>query len=408
MRNIFLLEIRRSSLLLWIALLSLAVIAALFRRVDLWADVWPRASAEVAMVAGYLEWPVVAALGAWSAQRVHRSATDAQFTAARPAWQVAAVQFAALWCLALVPLALALLVGIAVAWGSPGFVWPAYPLSAVAAITVAAGLGFAAGLRWRSRLTALAVAVVFLVLMGLREFSEIFSFVPLSGPPHLTVAAAALATRCLMALLVVVLAVSLRGGGRARAIRATAAVAVPLSLLAVWAAGPLQIERAQPSHAACARPDSDPAPEVCVWPENRSHLAVATEAVGRLVEASMGTVPIPRRVVDVGLACGNGGSCLTFTATGDRGRVVGEMAFWLVPLADCEDPATTERFRANVMLETWLESRALHVAKSAGLGPQEIRDQDRAEVDGVLAQPAQSQRQWARRQARTAWSCDER
>ncbi|GAA1014298.1 hypothetical protein Aple_041340 [Acrocarpospora pleiomorpha] len=412
MTRTLLIEIRRSPFLWLVVPASLLSLVILFREVESWQNVWPEASVRVIAAATQLPAVAIAAVAAWSAQRIHRaSASQLVQTSTRPGWQITIVHLSVSLGYALIPLAVAALASYLIVHdkAAPGGLWLSYMLLGIAAVVTVVGLGHSIGSAISNRLAA--------PLAGFASFFPLFIvsiLVPFFGEANKAVSPVALAARLLLAGACVALALAfgpVSSPRRSYGGRITACVAVAVSVLFLLVAGPIQQPRQPVLASACQRVA---ATDVCLWPENAARLTEATNATKNVIGLTQRVIRFPQVVADEGLVAESGGSVLQIpvvagaTYESYRSLLIFQLT-WQI-LADC-GPSETEahgrpRMQARAKLDTWLSSAALGRMQDQEWDSVSLTEAGRNEVRQTLGLPQAAQEEWARKQIAVMGRCN--
>ncbi|MBO0652865.1 hypothetical protein J1792_08710 [Streptomyces triculaminicus] len=310
--KLYWIELRRSPLRLWFPLLVGVDLAALFGRSTWWIGEWPQASVQAQIPAFYFA-PLLAAAAAWAAGRVDRHNVHAQLdAAAHPRWRSELVQLSATLTYGLGAYAAGVIAAVIVTLpkAGPGFLWPSYIFLGVSLLITYAGIGHLIGHWLRSPFTGPLISglggLVLISWMGSPKRLGLFA---LSGDPFKEISQNALMARALMAMALVIAAVSLRrksplSVGRVWNLSAhrgrTLVVGVLLcgSILGLSMAGPVQVARSAPSQPLCTKGT----PRICLWPEDRKYLPEAEGMVKRINRLPRRLFTIPSEFQERGLS----------------------------------------------------------------------------------------------------------
>jgi hypothetical protein len=400
-------ELRRSPMRWWLPVLIAVDLAVLLLRPLTWIGVWPQASAAAQLPTFYFGLALAPA-AAWSAGRTARAEADELLLQMpRPAWQREAVHLVAVWLYGL----LAYLVGILVAAGvslgraGPGFLWPSYLLLGLSMITLCAGIGHLAGRLFRSRFVAPLVAVPVVFLNVALRLGPDHVFYVLSGAVQLGLSAWAVATRLAVAVAVAALAVTViplaeRNDARRTPRRyvpsATAFAATVAAVVALASGGALRHTRPAPADPLC----SAGTPRVCVWPDDRKYLPIASAMAHRLAELPPGLVDVPTTFYELGLRP-EAESNTDFNTIFDTWSIAQNMALTVsaatMPTTNCSvAEADQEQYFAAVFeFDQWLSERAFGGPQPSYIhgGPPGI---DEATIHHLTTEPESRQTDWIR------------
>ncbi|MBB5075395.1 hypothetical protein [Nonomuraea endophytica] len=404
-------ELRRSPFL-WVVLpISALAIAVLLRERETWHAVWPEASVQVIAAATQLPGVAVAAVAAWAAQRVHRTGTaDLLNGAARPRWQIEAVQlFSSLVFSWIVLAVVSLIAGFVTArMAPPGSLWPSYLLLGFAATIIVTALGHAVGSTVNSRLAP--------PVAGFLSFFPLFVMsllVPYFGEANKEVSPAALAARVAFAITCVFAALFVSARtvvGRRPAWRPLMATgSAGLAVLAVVALGPPQQARAPAEDPVCGLVERT---RVCLWPENAARLPGALQATKALIDTTRHVFPYPDVVAEEGLAIAGGSTVFVGVVAGSTGEAFGSLQSFRLTwalLKDCgaeeSEVAGRRRIEARAKLDTWISSSHLGRLQDAYWDSIALTSAGRQEVGSTLKLARAEQVQWARRQITIMGAC---
>ncbi|RBQ12881.1 hypothetical protein DQE82_03725 [Micromonospora sp. LHW51205] len=410
MTKIFFIEMRRSPLRWWLPFLVLVDVSMLFSRSTEWIGVWPQTSAAAQLPVFYFA-IILAAGAAWASGRVYRSeTTENMAAAASPPWRREAIQLATTVVYGLMPFLVGTVVAaVTTAIGdSPrGFLWPGYLVLATVLIVCTCALGHLLGRTIQSKIAAplIGPVVVFMIVgFGVLPFLEL---AVLSGAPQFKVELAPMLARLALAAALVGAALSAGGTAAGRswswfgrgyqfqhAAYLASAGAVVLSLVLIYVAGPLRSARPAPEEPLC----SDSTPKVCVWPEQRVHLARMVPVAERLGALSAVLV-VPGTFYEEGLRGPLGSNSDFALVLGDWAATRGMVSTSLndtfgVPACEPMNDLDLQRnAEAFTILKEWI------VARVYGPKPSDIHggfEYDEEELTRVLASSESQQVDWAR------------
>lgn len=416
MVKIYVIELRRSPLLLALPLLVVIDILVLFGRSRHWIGVWPEASAAAQVVTLFLG-PALAAVSAWQAGRGSRAGMpEVVLAAARPSWHAEAARFAATLTLGCAAYVIGCLTAAAISFrdAGPGFLWPSYLLLGLASLTIFAAVGHLAGRVWPSAAFTPAVCALggFVAYVGVGKG---YGFYVLSGGPNYAVDSGVLTQRLLLALALSGVAIFFNRVPKAhrhttsftpvgtRALMATSTLAAVALLPLAALSGPIRIDRP----ATAVEPLCDRAGEkgarVCVWPEHRKYLPELTVMADRLARVPQDWIKQPSTFYEFGLRP---------TRLGDPGFDVAEghvrpaaisMAAQVSALSmgQCTPPENAQRaWEASNRLDLWLEYRAMGKdpkVADEGLNMVGVSREQQAAGEAVALSEAE-QEKWAAKQ----------
>ncbi|MGW2893125.1 DUF7224 domain-containing protein [Streptomyces sp. NPDC001212] len=419
MVRIYLIELRRSPLLIALPLMIVIDLLVLFGRSRYWIGVWSEASAASQVTTLFLG-PVLAAVSAWQAGRSSRSEMPAFLLAsARQAWYAEAARLAATLTLGLgaygVGCVIAAIASLPEAGG--GFLWPSYLLVGVATLTMYAAVGHLIGRIWPSPaftpvVCALGGFILFLVV------GQAYGLFVLSGAPDTIVRHDAVAARLFLASVLLVIAVVAPVGRRFRNSGETSFYPIPLGVRCVFAfslplcfiafagllfAGPLREARsATANNMLCDRVSVD-TPRVCVWRDHGKYLPSLTRMAERLDQIPQEWIKVPPIFYESGLRP---------TPLGDRGFEIAEghvraaaiamasqVSMESLGMGQCLPPETASRaWRAVDRIDLWLEYRAMGESPTkadAGLHMEGMSDAKQAAAR-IVAASESDQQQWVK------------
>lgn len=326
-------ELRRCPVRWWFpGFLGVDIFILLFRS-RAWIGVWPQASAAAQLPTFYFGMALAAA-AAWSAGRITRAeAEELMLQMPRSFWRREALALSAVWLYGLAAYILGVVVAAVLSFRSagPGFLWPSYLLLGVSMITLCSGVGHLVGRNLRSSFMAPLVAVVVVFLITSQKYGEDHIFYVLTGSVQLGVSMWAVAVRLAVALAVALLAVTIVPWSERADARRTprryvpsvvAVVVLVTATIALGAGGSLRYRRPAPAPALC----SSSAPRVCVWPENRKYLPVASGFAQRIASLPPGLMQMPDGFYEQGLRSGPG-SDSDFNTVLDSWGIAQNMAF---------------------------------------------------------------------------------
>ncbi|WP_436760851.1 hypothetical protein [Streptosporangium sp. V21-05] len=412
--RIFWIELRRSPFL-WVFIpMGILALVVLLRERASWESVWPEASVQVIVAATQLPGVAIAAVAAWSAQRVHRgNAEDLLDTAARPRWQIEAMHLLSTLTYAWIPLAGSSVVAVFVTSqvAPPGFLWTSYLALGVVAVLISAALGHALGSVVKNRLAAPVAA--FLSFFPLFIMSLL---VPYFGEANKEVSPLALTVRLTFALACVAAALTL--GAQAawrrhvawKRLASGAAVAVTAAALIV--VGPSQHNREPPGNPACGKVVDT---QVCLWPENAARLPDAIQATSEVITATKGVLSFPGLVSEEGLGIATSDSQIEIsvlpgiTREAFRSLQIFRLTWTLV--ANCgayeSERDGRPRIQARAKMDTWLGSVMLGRLQDAEWDSFALTPSSRKEVEVTLNLPRYRQEEWARKQVLVMGICND-
>lgn len=409
-------ELRRSPLRWWLPILIAADLAVLYGRGRWWIGVWPQASVAAQIPAFYFG-PLFSALAAWSVNRASRRGLDEQLDgAARPRWHAESVQLAATLTYGVGTYLVGAAAAAIVSSGSagPGFLWPSYILIGATTVAASAAIGHAVG-RWsRSRFVApMFCALACFVLLG--SLGDALGLIVLTGPPNAAVASWPLATRVLLGIAALGVAVAVPGRntrgrsdgrgsyGRGPTYAAVSAVVVfGACVVGYRSAGALQVDRPAPAEALCTQTT----PSACLWPEDRKYLTPMAAMMTRVDQLPGGIFTIPPRFYELGLRSDKYKYIDFFISEGSLWDVATDIAIQIVDATfpnQCDGAntaANSKRFHAEYELGTWIESQMTGAPQPSSVhgGPPGV---DVQAVGRLIYAPAATQLTWVQQHLAT-------
>ncbi|MGN9811990.1 hypothetical protein ACTMSW_21855 [Micromonospora sp. BQ11] len=409
----YFLELRNSPLKWWFAVFVIMDLVAVFGRSRYWIGVWPQASAAVQVPSLFFA-PVLAAAAAWAAGRSHRNQLQDQLrVAAIPSWRIDAVQLAASVTFGIAAYAVGALAAAAVSLNEagPGFLWPGYVLLGASVIVASAAIGHLVGALSRSSLATPAICGLglFVALGTTGRRAELFV---LSGSPNERVAAVPLLARLVVSLGLVAMAILIPSLVRTPRFSAKSAVSFCLPALIATAAmalgvvgtansGRLVVDRAAPQAFVCTNTH----PKVCLWPEDRKYLPLATTMMERLNAIPAGILQLPEAFYEYGLRDRHKYSSDFLIAEGHPwsmssgiASAIHEMTFppYCQAINEVEED---RRLAARFDVGQWLESRLNGEGQPASVGGGRP-GVDRQAIEELLKQPEEVQAEWVRQRVK--------
>lgn len=396
------LETRRTPLR-WAVFPLFAVMLLLLLPRTTWAWAWTTASSKPVMTTTFVG-PMIAAGAAWAAasrtdRRGFRAWLDA---AARPAWRADLAQLGAAIIVGLTAYALGLALAIFLASRKvgAGFLWPSYVLLGVSVIVACAAVGHLLGALIQSRNTAppVAAALTLVVLMLGQDRYTVGMVLP-----NQIVSSAALASRMLLAVALVVAAAVLPGltrglvngyrpGLAMASIAALAAAYVVLGSMITWRQD-LLVAR-EPVNPLC----TEGIPQICIWPEQRRFLGELDAMTARIRALDVPGLGLPTVVYEEGLRPG-GESQGLFLAGGNPWMIASGLASEVL-IASLESPQCIPEGKEDQLTQASLELIYWLTLRIAGSPqPDTVHggpDVDRSMIEQVASAPLPEQRRWAR------------
>jgi hypothetical protein len=289
-RSILWTELRRCPIRWWSLPYTAVIVIYLAVGFDRWYAIGSQTATTIQLGAA-LGTVIIAAGAAWTGVQHSRAGQHDQLVVgSRNPWVRESIPLAAVIVYAVAPVAAAVFATsiINLSWGRAGAVWPSYIWLTLTTVILAVSTGYLLGRLLPSPFTVAAAALTMTIVVFAGTDSDRMALATLYGYPDVRLSGAALAARMALAALVTAIAIGVgawREWARTKTVSHSVGPAVAVSgivvaTVAVYAAGPLQVERDYVGGAPC----TETRPVVCVWYEHERYLPKMERYVERFNE----------------------------------------------------------------------------------------------------------------------------